>query len=291
MIRSWLFVPGDSPRKFERAMLCAADALILDLEDSVAPENKEQARSSTRSALDRDRCGKSLFVRVNALDSGHALADLDAVMPGAPDGIVLPKCSGARDLERLSLYLDAFEAVARIAPGSTRIVAIATETPLSLFALGEYRGVTPRLCAMMWGAEDLAAALGALRNRVDGEYLPMYQMARNLCLAGAAAAGVDAIDTVSVDVDDLNTVAEEASKARRDGFSGKAVIHPAHVDPVNAAFVPTAEEIDRAKRVIAAFEEGGAVGVARLDGKMIDQPHLKSARRIVALANARTPTS
>lgn len=286
MIRSWLFVPGDSARKFERAMAGAADALILDLEDSVAPANKAVARDAARAMLDAERGGKALFVRVNALDTGLTLADLAAVMPARPDGIVLPKCSSADDLRRLDHYLDAFEAAASISPGATRILAIATETAQSLFRLGDYAGVSARLCGLMWGAEDLSASLGASRNRDAGQYLGPFLLARNLCLAGAAAAGVDAVDTVHVDIEDLDGLREETLAARRDGFVGKAVIHPKHVDVVNAAFVPGEEEITWARRVIAAMEESGGTGVARLDGKMVDQPHLKSARKILAYAAA-----
>lgn len=284
MIRSWLFVPGDSARKFERAMAGNADALILDLEDSVAAQNKAQAREATRAMLAAERGGKALFVRVNALDTGLTLADLAAVMPGRPDGIVLPKCAAADDLRRVDHYLDAFEAAAGIEPGSTRVLAIATETAESLFRLGDYRGVSSRLCGLMWGAEDLSAALGASRNREQGRYLDSFRLARNLCLAGAAAASVDPIDTVYVDIEDLDGLRDETLAARRDGFVSKAVIHPKHVDVVNAAFEPGADEIDWARRVIEAIEAGGGTGVARLDGKMIDQPHVKNARKILAAA-------
>lgn len=284
MIRSYLFVPGDSTRKFERAMTGSADALILDLEDSVAAQNKPAARQTTRSLLAAERAGKALFVRVNALDTGLTLADLAEVMPGRPDGIVLPKCSAADDLRRVDHYLDAFEAAVGIAPGSTRILAIATETAESLFRLGDYRGVSARLCGLMWGAEDLSAALGASRNRENGAYLGSFRLARDLCLAGASAAGVDPIDTVYVDIDDLDGLRDETLAARRDGFVAKAVIHPKHVDVVNAAFVPGEEEVDWARRVLAAIDAGGGAGVARLDGKMIDQPHVKNARKILAAA-------
>lgn len=287
MIRSYLFVPGDSARKFERAIAGAADALILDLEDSVAPANKAAAREATRAMLAADCAGKTLFVRVNALDTGLTLADLAAVMPARPDGVVLPKCSSADELRRLHHYLDAFEAAAGHPVGATRILAIGTETAQSLFRLGDYAGVSARLCGLMWGAEDLSASLGASRNREDGRYLDPFLLARNLCLAGAAAAGVDPVDTVHVDIEDLDGLRAETLAARRDGFVGKAVIHPRHVDVVNAAFAPTEDEIDWAMRVIAAFDESQGTGVAKLDGKMIDQPHLKNARQILALA-ART---
>jgi len=286
MNRSYLFVPGDSLRKFERGSSGAADALILDLEDSVAPQNKGEARRLTREMLSRPRSGQRLFVRVNALDTGLTLDDLAAVMPARPYGIVLPKCSSRDDVHRLAMYLDAFESAFGLAVGETRILAIAIETAQSLFRLGDYRD-SPRLCGMMWGAEDLSAALGASENRGGGQFLGPYQLARNLCLAGAAAAGVDAVDTVYVDIEDLDGLREEALCARRDGFAGKAVIHPKHVDPVNEAFLPGADEIDWARRVLAAIDEAGAAGVVRLDGKMIEHLHLVSARRVLALAALR----
>lgn len=286
MIRSWLFVPGDSARKFERAMAGAADALILDLEDSVAPAGKAESRRIVRAMLEGERGGKKLFVRVNALDTGFTLADLAVVMPACPDGIVLPKCGSAGDLRRLDHYLDAFEAVAGVQTGATRILALAAETAEALFGLGDYRGVTPRLCGLMWGAEDLSASLGARGNREAGQYLEPFRLARNLCLAGAAAAGVDAVDTVHVNIDDLDGLREETLSARRDGFASKAVIHPKHVDVVNAAFLPSAQEIDWAQRVVAAFEQSGGTGAARLDGRMIDQPHLKNALQILGLSAA-----
>jgi len=288
MNRSWLFVPGDSLRKFERATSGDADALILDLEDSVAPQNKAQARGLTREMLERPRAGKQCFVRVNALDTGLTLDDLAAVVPAGPDGVVLPKCSSRDDLRRLAQYLDAFATAAGLPLGGIRILAIATETAQSLFRLGDYAGATPRLCGLMWGAEDLSASLGASGNREAGRYHEPYRLARNLCLAGAAAAGVDAVDTVHVDIDDLDGLRADALAARRDGFAGKAVIHPKHVDVVNQAFLPGDEEVAHARRVLAAFEESAGTGVAKLDGKMIDQPHLVAARKILALA-ARLP--
>jgi citrate lyase subunit beta/citryl-CoA lyase len=286
--RCYLFVPGDSARKFERALAGDADALILDLEDSVAPAHKAQAREATRAMLEQPRGAKQMLVRVNALDTGLTLADLAATMPARPDAIVLPKCGSPEDLRRLGHYLDAFEAAGGQAPGSTRIMAIATETAASLFRLGDYRGCCARLFAMMWGAEDLAASLGSNGNRDAGGYFEPFRLARNLCLAGAAAAGVEAVDTVFVDIENLDGLRQESLAARRDGFAGKAVIHPKHVEVVNAAFEPSADEVEWARRIVAAFEEGGSTGVARLDGRMIDQPHLSNAKRVLALA-ARRP--
>jgi len=288
MIRSMLFVPGDSARKFEKASQGAADALILDLEDSVAPAQKAAARAATAAMLAAPRGRQQLFVRVNALDSGLTLADLAGVMAARPDGIVLPKCRSGADVRQLGHYLDAFEAAHALAPGSTRILAIATETAEALFGLGSYAGSSPRLWGLMWGAEDLAAALGSFGNRTDGTYGDPFRMARSLCLAGARAAGVSPVDTVYVDIKDLDGLRAETLAARRDGFSAKAVIHPAHVDVVNAAFAPSADEIAWARRVTEAFAGAADMGVVSMDGQMVDMPHLRKAQGILALAERGT---
>ena len=280
-MRSMLFVPGDSARKFARARTGAADALILDLEDSVSADGKEAARGTVREMLGGERGHQSLYVRVNALDTGTTLADLAAVMPGCPDGIVLPKSEGAGDVRQLASWLDAFEAAFALPPGSTGIVAIATETARSLFGLSGYGRASPRLRGLMWGAEDLSASLGASVNRTGRQFTTPFVMARDLCLAAAAAAGVLAIDTVYVDIDDIEGLAIEARDACRDGFGAKAVIHPKHVDPVNAAFTPDDAAVAWARRVLALFGDP-AIGVKTLDGKMIDKPHLRSAERILA---------
>ncbi len=265
-MRSFLFVPGDSVRKFESAKKTAADALILDLEDSIAPEGKVAARGITRQMLDARNPDQKLYIRVNALDTDMTLGDLAAVMPGKPDGIVLPKCAGATDVNRLALYLDAFEAASGIEQGTTRIVTVATETARAVLKLLDFESVSPRLWGMMWGAEDLAASLGASRNRTDGRFHSPFVLARDLCLIAAAAAGVVAIDIA----------------ARQDGFLAKAVIHPKHVDVVNAAFMPTEAEIAWSQRVVAAFK-GNPSGVVKMDGKMLDKPHLRAAEKILAL--------
>jgi citrate lyase subunit beta/citryl-CoA lyase len=282
-MRSFLFVPGDSARKFESAKKTAADALILDLEDSVAPDQKAAARTITRGMLDSRKAGQKLFVRVNALDTGLTLADLAAVMPGRPDGIVLPKCAGAADVNRLALYLDAFEAASGIEAESTRIVVVATETAQAVLKLHDYEGASPRLWGMMWGAEDFAASLGSSRNRTDGRYHSPFLLARDLCLISAAAAGVVAIDTIATDIDDLAALKDEAVAARRDGFLAKAVIHPKHVDVVNAALTPTDEEVAWARQIVKAFDDNPNSGVVKIDGKMIDKPHLRAAVKILAL--------
>jgi citrate lyase subunit beta / citryl-CoA lyase len=281
-MRSFLFVPGDSVRKFDSAKKTAADALILDLEDSIAPDGKVGARDITRQMLDARNPTQKIYIRVNALDTGLTLGDLAAVMPGRPDGIVLPKCEGATDVDRLALYLDAFEAASGIAAGTTRIVTVATETARAVLKLLDFGNMSPRLWGMMWGAEDLAASLGASRNRSDGRFHSPFVLARDLCLIAAAAAGVVAIDTIATDIDDLDALKAESIAARQDGFLAKAVIHPKHVDIVNAAFMPTEEEIAWSQRVVAAFA-GNPSGVVKMDGKMLDKPHLRAAEKILAL--------
>lgn len=282
-MRSLLFVPGDSARKFARARESGADALILDLEDSVAPDAKPTARRETAAMLQEPRNRQKLFVRVNAFDTGLTAADLAAVMPYRPDGIALPKSDGPDQVRRLAHMLDALEAAHGIEPGRTQILAIVTETAGSLFGLGDYRGCSERLWGMMWGAEDLSASFGATANRdALGNMLAPYQLARNLCLAGAAAAGVVAVDTVAVTIDDLAAVELEAREARRDGFMAKGVIHPKHVEPVNAAFRPSDGEIAWAQRITEAFGNQAGLGVVKIDGQMIDKPHLRAAERILA---------
>lgn len=283
-IRSMLFVPGDSRRKFDKARQCGADALILDLEDSVAASQKEAARQATASMLAAERGGQRLFVRINALDSGLALQDLAAVMPARPDGIVLPKSESGDDVRRLGHYLDALEAAHGHPAGRTRILAIATETARSIAGLASYAGCCERLWGMLWGGEDLSADLGASANREDGRYTGPYRLARNLCLLHARAAGVEPIDAVYVDIKDTDGLQREARAAQRDGFSGKAVIHPAHVEVVNSTFTPGADEIDWAQRIVKAFDDAPASGVVSIDGQMIDKPHLVQAQRILARA-------
>src|SRR4029077_7633206 len=282
-MRSFLFVPGDSVRKFENAKKTAADALILDLEDSIAPDEKVGARRTVREMLDARNSNQKTYIRVNALDTDMTLGDLAAVMPGKPDGIVLPKCAGAADVNKLALYLDAFEAASGIAQGTTRIVTVATETARAVTKLFDIENMSPRLWGMMWGAEDLAASLGASPNRTYGRFYSPFWLARDLCLIAAAAAGVVAIDTIATDINDLDALREESIAARQDGFLAKAVIHPKHIDVVNAAFMPTDEEIAWSERIVKAFNNNPASGAVKIDGKMIDKPHLRAAEKILAL--------
>ena len=284
--RSWLFVPGDSERKLARAAASGADALILDLEDSVAADRLPVARAMVADYLRAAaRTRGELWVRVNALASPHALADLVAAVAAAPFGIVLPKTESAADVVRLGHYLSALETAAGLPEGGIRVTAIATEAPASLFTLGGYAASGPRLTAMTWGAEDLAAELGAASNRVaDGSYEFTFQMARSLCLAGAVAAGVAPIDTVFTNFRDTAGLAAEARAARRAGFTGKMAIHPDQVPAINDAFTPDANEVAHARRIVAAFADNPGMGTVGLDGKMVDMPHLKQARRILDLA-------
>lgn len=281
MACAYLFVPGDSERKFTRACSGAAQALILDLEDSVAPDQKIEARRIVQGMLHQAPAGKALWVRVNALDTGLTIADLAAVVPAKPFGIVLPKCRGGADLAQVSHYLDAFEAAHGLNPQSIKILVIATETGEAVFGMGTYRNVTPRLAGLSWGAEDLAADIGAMANRVNGAYTEPFRVARALCLHAAAAAGVPAIDTVCVDLEDPAVLINEAREARRDGFAGKLAIHPKHVDDINTVFTPDAAQLAWAHKVIAAFAAQPNAGALRMDGMMIDRPHLRLARRLV----------
>lgn len=282
MIRSFLFVPGDSERKLEKASGVGADALIVDLEDSVTADARPAARELARDFIK----GKDkIWVRINPTDSKDALFDLQAVMPSAPAGIVLPKPGSADDAMRLAMTLDELESTHGIATGSTRILPLCTERPRALFSLESYVGATPRLAGLSWGAEDLSAALGAKTNRdAAGNWLPPYELARSLCLLAAAAAEVPAFDTVFTDFQDTEGLARYASNAARDGFTGMLAIHPAQVETINSAFSPTAGEIERAERIVALFEDNPGAGVLGLEGEMIDRPHLVQARRIIALA-------
>jgi citrate lyase subunit beta/citryl-CoA lyase len=282
--RAFLFVPADSERKLARAAESGADALILDLEDSVAPDRKPLARDMAAAWLAaRGEAAPQAWVRVNALDTGLAMADLAAVVRARPDGIVLPKCSGPAELRSLDAALSALEAREGLADRSIAVMPIATETPAALFALGAYAG-SPRLAALTWGGEDLAAAVGAKANRTaDGGWDELYRLARSLTLAGAAAADVPAIDTVYADFRNETGFAAECAEARRMGYAGRLAIHPAQVPVILAAFAPTAEERAWAEEVVAAFAASPGAGVVSLQGRMVDRPHLAQARRILGI--------
>jgi citrate lyase subunit beta / citryl-CoA lyase len=284
--RAWLFVPGDRAERIAKARATSgADALILDLEDSVAEAAKPAARRTVAEALSARGEGPQLWVRINPLGGSQALHDLAAVMPAAPAGVVLPKPEGPADVIRLGHHLDALEAAFDLGVGSTRILPIATETPASLFALGGYRAAAGRLAGLTWGAEDLPAAVGATGGRdAEGRLTDLCRLARSLCLAGAAAADVAAIETVYPALRDLDGLAAYATASRREGFSGMMAIHPAQVEVINRAFTPDAAEVEQARRVVDAFAAQPDAGVLSLDGAMIDLPHLKAARRTLERA-------
>jgi citrate lyase subunit beta/citryl-CoA lyase len=282
-MRSLLFVPADSERKLARGLESGADALILDLEDSVAAANQPTARKLAREFLEAhgpDRIRR--YVRINPLQSGLALDDLAATVAGRPDGILLPKCT-PDDVRTADHYLSAFEAAAGAAAGAIRIIAIATETPQAVFALGGYAGISPRLEAITWGAEDLSACIGGSNKTLDGDYDGPYQLARSLCLLAASAAQVVAIDTIYTDFRDPAGLRAEALAARRSGFAAKMAIHPGQLAIINEAFSTSAAEREWAERVVAAFAAQPDAGTLALDGRMIDKPHLVLARRLLGL--------
>jgi len=282
MNRSYLFVPADSERKLSRAADAGADAVILDLEDSVTAASRPTARDLARNYAE----GKhNVWVRINPIDSADAELDLAGVMPAVPAGIVLPKPRGADDVLLLARKLDEFEKQHGIEAGKTEILSICTERPEAIFTLGSYAGASSRLCALSWGAEDLSAAVGASTNRAaDGSWLPPYELARSLCLFAAATAEVAAIDTVYTDYRNAEGLANYAASARRDGFAGMLAIHPAQVGIINQAFIPTTAELERAERIVALFDENPGAGALGLDGEMIDRPHFVQAQRILQLA-------
>lgn len=285
-MRSLLFVPGDSERKLAKGETVGADALVLDLEDSVSADRIEIARAMVRDYLQghRDRSRTRLWVRVNPLSSEKALPDLAAIVAGAPDGILLPKVNSAAELAMLDNYLTALEVREGVARGSIRVLLVATETARAMFNLGGFGGITARLWGMTWGAEDLPAALGATTNRDEsGELEFTYRLARSLCLLAAVAAEVEPIDTVFTDFKDTKGLLREAQAARRAGFTGKIAIHPDQVEPINQSFTPSADEIEYARRVVNAFSSGA--GTVGLDGKMLDMPHLKQAQRVLRGVN------
>ena len=285
MSRSFLFVPADSEHKLGKAATSGADALILDLEDSVAAAARPQARALAAEFLSKEYDAE-IWVRINPLDSEDALHDLQAVMPAAPAGIVLPKPRGAGDATQLAKLLDVLEQECELQEGRTGILPVATERPAALFTMDAYATATPRLSGLTWGAEDLSAAVGASASRgADGNWLPPYQLARSLCLFAAAAAGVPAIDTVYTDYKDTAGLAEFAAAARRDGFEGMLAIHPDQVEIVNDAFVPTSEETERAQRIVELFAANPDAGTLGMDGEMIDRPHWLQAKRILKRAS------
>ncbi|MDT3442187.1 MULTISPECIES: CoA ester lyase [unclassified Pseudofrankia] len=281
--RSWLFAPGDSERKMEKAAAGAADIVIFDLEDAVHEDEKPRSRAmisaflAARPKEDRSR----LWVRVNPLDGPHALADLAAVIPARPGGIMLPKSRGRADVDLLDHYLSALEVSAGIEQGSTKVIVLVTETAEGMFTTDTYQGAS-RLVAMTWGAEDLADAVGASENRnPDGSYGFTYELARSLCLLGAAAARVAPIETIHGDFRDVEGLRRRAERVRRDGYRGMLAIHPAQVDVINLAFTPTEADLAAAQEVVDLFAANPGVGAIGHKGAMLDRPHLARAQALL----------
>ncbi|WP_420801964.1 HpcH/HpaI aldolase/citrate lyase family protein [Sphingomonas cavernae] len=285
-MRSWLFAPGDSEKKMQKAAASAADIAIFDLEDAVATEEKPKARVMVREFLESQPADAlhRLWVRVNPLDGPHTLADLAAVMSARPGGIMLPKVYGRPDVERLDHYLSALEAAHGIDQGATRVIVLVTETAAAMFTTGDYAGA-PRVVALTWGAEDLADSIGASSNRnADGSYSFTYELARSLCLLGAATAGVAAVETIQGDFRDLEGLKARAEKVRRDGYRGMLAIHPAQVDVINAAFSPNEQEIAEAQEIVDIFAANPGVGAIGYKGGMLDRPYLARAEALLRLA-------
>ena len=284
MLRSWMFVPGDSEKMLGKSTSLAADALVFDLEDAVNEPRKAVAREMVAAHLQQaPRDGSQLWVRINALDTAHALSDIKTVLAGRPDGLVLPKAEHGQLADTLAGHLDAAETDLGLQAGSTRIALIAFETPRAVLNLASYQTLHPRVCGLSWGAEDLAAGIGAQSNRDEqGEYTEPYRLARSLSLIAAGAAAVQAIDTAFTDFRDLAGLQRSCQQARRDGFLGKIAIHPGQLEAIHAAFTPGEDELEHARAVVAAFAANPGAGVVALDGKMLDKPHLQQAERLLS---------
>lgn len=290
-VRSFLFVPGDSERKLSKASSVPADALILDLEDSVNASNAQAARTLTREYLDQhkpENRRQQLWVRCKPIQDPGALADIAAVVAGNPDGILVPKVRSGNDLLTLDHYLSALEAQAGIKPGSVQMIPTLTETAQSILQAHTFMGVTSRLAGFSWGPIDLMAELGASTNRgPDGAFETLYAYARGVCLLASSASEVSAIDTICGDYKNPSALHEECTFARQAGFTGKLAIHPDQVEVINDLFTPTSKEIEHAQRVVDSFKNG-TLGVVGLEGKMLDMPHLRQAQTILGRANSLT---
>ena len=290
MHRSWLFVPADSARKLAKVPTSGADAVILDLEDAVAPERKLAARELAVECLSDPRDdGPEIWVRVNPASSELFENDLSEIVPSGPAGVVLPKPDSLEDVLRLDQRLAALEIEHGLESGSIKAMPIVTETAVALAQLlgnlPAYAQLPERVTGLTWGAEDLAAELAAASNKADdGELTFTYQLARSLCQIAAANAGVGAVEGVHADFRDETGLRRMARRARRDGFTGMLAIHPAQVAPINDAFTPSADEVASAERIVAAFAGQPGAGVVGLDGKMLDRPHLLQAERVLKLA-------
>jgi citrate lyase subunit beta/citryl-CoA lyase len=291
MIRSLLFVPADGGSKLDKAMASGADAVILDLEDSIAPERKAHARAAAFEYLQATQAKKDrarLLVRINGLDTGMTDADLDAIVAGAPDAVLFPKAEGGSTVVHLDAKLTAREAIAGLPEGTIKILAQTVESAVGLFTAGTYRNSSTRLMGMTWGPEDLSSELGAEANReADGTLTEPYRLARSFCLLGAAAAKVPAIETIHVNYRDPEILRRDTELARRDGFAGRLAIHPAQVPVINEVFTPSAEQIEKAKAVVAAFAAQPGAGTVGIDGKMFDRPHLLRAQALLKSVKTR----
>jgi citrate lyase subunit beta / citryl-CoA lyase len=284
-LRSLLFVPADSAHKFAKASGIGADALILDLEDAVAPPRKALAREMVKNMLAGPARDWTFLVRINPLGSGLTLGDLAAIVRPGLDGILIPKVNGIQDIELISNYVDVLEVAAGVTPGHVKLLVVATETPAAMIGFAGYATPNRRLIAMTWGAEDLGAVLGALSNKEsDGSWTFPYQMARAQCLFAAGAAGVMPLDTLYADFRDEAGLADSCRIARRDGFVGRIAIHPNQVATINACFTPSEADLAHARRVVEAFAAQPDAGTLGIDGKMYDMPHLIAAKRALASA-------
>ncbi len=284
-MRSLLFSPADSEKKLDKAMNCGADAVIVDLEDSIMPERKALARAAALEFLkavgakkDRPR----LLVRINGLDTGMTDADLDAIVAGKPDAVLFPKAEGGASVVHLDAKLTAREAIAGLPDGCIKILAQSVESTAGFFLAGTFREASKRLIGLTWGPEDLSAELNAEANRTaDGALTEPYRIARAMCLFGAAAARVPAIETIHVDFRNEAALRRDTEEARRDGFTGRMAIHPAQVPVINDVFTPTQEQIEKAKAVVAVFAANPGAGTVGIDGKMYDRPHLARAKALL----------
>lgn len=283
-MRSWLFAPGDSEKKMAKAIASDADIALLDLEDSVVPERKSEARKMVADAIAASTDKRRVWVRVNPLSGDWTKGDLEAVIAAGPGGVFLPKSEGGHDVVTLDAMITPLEEAAGITAGSTKVAALVTETAAAMFTTGTYNGA-PRLAAMSWGAEDLSSELGASEQRgPDGEYTHVFEMARSLCLLGAIKAGVMPIETVQPEFRDLDALEIRARRVRAQGFRGMLAIHPAQIAPINTAFTPSSDELAHARAIVQAFTDNPTAGALQLHGNMIDRPHLALAQRLLAEA-------
>jgi citrate lyase subunit beta/citryl-CoA lyase len=283
-----LFVPGDRPERFAKAEASGADAVILDLEDAVTPASRPRARHEIVSYLAKSARNVPLWVRINPIESSDALSDIAAIGTVRPDGIVLPKARNGDDVRQLDHWLEVLEAEHGIAPGAIKVIPMVTESAAAVMSAATFAPAPARVTGMTWGAEDLAADLGAFGNKTpDGEYELPYMFASTMCLYAAAAAGVAAIETVDTEVRDMAAVERRTRASRRAGYAGRLAIHPAQVAAIHAAFVPSAEEVEWAEKVLAAFRDSPGQGALTVDGRLVDRPHVRQAERILAAIKGR----